>query len=112
MITRADLGEIIAHAPKVGDWVLITPEKHGTPLFWRPKSAGYTSSLLAAGVYPEKEAKSICGGSHGETQMFRVGMDEPFLRALQRFEPPVFSELAALYEIASLRDELVNCEEY
>ena len=34
--------------------------------YWRPKSRGYTSSSLSAGLYTEDEAKEVCDHPRSE----------------------------------------------
>jgi hypothetical protein len=100
MMTKKDLLELAEQAPQPGDWVLITPKKHGIPLFWRPDSAGYTNSLLAAGRYSQKDAQDICHGSHGEVRAYRIGekgISKQFWMALGHFDGHVVAELAVIY---------------
>lgn len=103
VITKAVLRELALNFPIPGDWVLVSTEKTGGPLFWRPEEKGYTTSLLAAGVYPKQYAKKVARASHGEVKALRIGLNKPFLRMLGRFDYHVQSELTAVYEIAKLR---------
>jgi hypothetical protein len=99
-MTSDQLSELIAKAPKMGDWVvakLVTE-----PLFYRPDSRGYTSALLAAGTFPEEEAKAIAKNA-SYVVAAQVGINEEFERLLQRVGYHGLAELAAIQELGRLR---------
>ena len=102
MMTSEQLAELIAKSPRMGDWVVVK-DLLSQPLFWRPLSAGYTESLLSAGVYPEKEAREIeCTGDR-VNRAYQVGLSEDFQRLLQRMGYHGLGELAAIQGFAELK---------
>lgn len=100
MMTSDQLSELIAKAPKMGDWVVA---KCVTDvLFYRPEALGYTSSLLAAGVFSEVEAKAYAKNA-SYVVAAQVGINEEFERLLQRVGYHGLAELAAIQELGRLR---------
>jgi|GEM_PF-6187198 len=106
MMTRSELAMMISSAPKLGDWVVVFNGKDSGLLFWRPKSAGYTCSLLRAGVYSEQEAKEIEKSSDRGDFACQVSVSEEFQRLLGRMGYHGIAELAAVQALDIARKKV------
>ena len=73
-------------------------------MWWRPKSAGYTWNLDAAGVYDEGEAREICEPSRGDCVAVPVEVARRCLMTVV----PEFTRGLMLSEVRDYSAEVVS----